>query len=109
MRGTRRSLPGASGQSEVGRGVVLACPLAWCLSGGGEQSTSLLLGDGANVRINHRGEQPTKCMDHDERGTPLSPKQWFELFKSVPPIGKVLMIVSQLIVLGVIGYVLVGL
>ena len=48
-------------------------------------------------------------MDHDEDGPiPISPKQWIELFKMMPPIGKAFLIVSQLIVLGVIGYVLLG-
>ena len=48
-------------------------------------------------------------MDHGEDGSkPLSPKQWIELFKMMPPLGKAFLIVSQLIVLGVIGYVLVG-
>jgi len=48
-------------------------------------------------------------MEHEEDGSrPLTPKQWIELFKMMPPIGKAFMIVSQLIVLGIIGYVLVG-
>ena len=48
-------------------------------------------------------------MEHDEdESIPLSPKQWIELFKMMPPIGKAFLIVSQLIILGVIGYVLVG-
>ena len=55
------------------------------------------------------GAQTSNYMDHGEDGSkPLSPKQWIELFKMMPPIGKAFLIVSQLIVLGVIGYVLVG-
>ena len=61
------------------------------------------------LRIDNRGTQTTNCMEHDEGGSiPLSPKQWIELFKMMPPIGKAFLIVSQLIVLGIIGYVLVG-
>jgi len=48
-------------------------------------------------------------MDHDEDGPiPISPKQLIELFKMMPTIGKAYMIVSLSIILGVIGYVLVG-
>ena len=55
------------------------------------------------------GAQNRNCMEHDEDGPiPISPKQWIELFKMMPPIGKAFLIVSQLIVLGVIGYVLLG-
>ena len=53
--------------------------------------------------------QNNNCMEHDEDGPiPISPKQWIELFKMMPTIGKAYMIVSLLIILGVIGYVLVG-
>ena len=62
-----------------------------------------------SLHMHNRGAQTTKCMEHDEGGSiPLSPKQWIELFKMMPPIGKAFLIVSQLIVLGIIGYVLVG-
>ena len=55
------------------------------------------------------GAQNNNCMEHDEDGPiPISPKQWIELFKMMPTIGKAYMIVSLLIILGVIGYVLVG-
>ena len=47
-------------------------------------------------------------MEHEDGGKPLTPKQWIELFKMMPTIGKAYMIVSLLITLGVIGYVLVG-
>tara|TARA_B100001758_G_scaffold215571_1_gene201324 strand:+ start:210 stop:353 length:144 start_codon:yes stop_codon:yes gene_type:complete len=47
-------------------------------------------------------------MDDDDGGKPLSPKKWIELFKMMPPIGKAFMIISQLIILGVISYVLLG-
>ena len=53
--------------------------------------------------------QNNNYMDHDEDGPiPISPKQWIELFKMMPTIGKAYMIVSLSIILGVIGYVLVG-
>jgi hypothetical protein len=53
--------------------------------------------------------QNNNYMGHDEDGPiPISPKQWIELFKMMPTIGKAYMIVSLSIILGVIGYVLVG-
>ena len=55
------------------------------------------------------GAQNRGCMEHDEDGPiSISPKQWIELFKMMPTIGKAYMTVSLLIILGVIGYVLVG-
>ncbi len=59
-------------------------------------------------RIHNTGAHTTSDMDDDDGGKPLSPKQWIELFKMMPPIGKAFMIISQLIILGVISYVLLG-
>jgi len=38
----------------------------------------------------------------------LSLKQWIELYKMAPPIAKVALIISQVIVIGIVGYVILS-